>query len=495
MAGGDGARVVVVGAGAAGLCAALAAAEGGAHVTVLERAPESERGGNTAFSVGAMLVAYDSPDQLLELMTDLAPAQREVTDFGTYTEADFFDDMARVTEYRADPELVEVLVGQSHETLRWMVRHGVEFQPMYGMALQVEGRLRFVRGLAIGVRGRGAGLVDALAAAAAASGGELAYGMRAERLLTDDRGQVCGVRARRAGELVDLPADAVVLASGGFQANAKWRTRYLGPGWGRAKVRGSRFNTGDGIRLALEAGAMPYGDWSGCHAVSWDRNAPDFGDASVGDDFQKLSYQFGIMVNAAGQRFVDEGADFGNYTYARYGRAILEQPGQVAWQVFDQKVTHLLREEYRTSPVTKVVADSPKELAARLQGVDGTRFLETLDAYNKAVRVDVPFDPAAKDGRRADLRLPKSNWANRIDVPPFEAYQVTCGITFTFGGVRVNPSAQVVDAEGQPLPGLFACGEMVGGLFYLNYPGGSGLTAASVFGRIAGASAAAVSQR
>src|SRR5258705_6983203 len=150
-----------------------------------------------------------------------------------------------------------------------------------------------------------------------------------------------GVRGVAAGarSVDEVPADAVVLAAGGFQADAEWRARYLGPGWDLAKVRGTRYNTGDGIRMALEAGASPAGNWTGCHAVAWDRNAPEFGDLAVGDGFQKHSYPFGIIVNAAGKRFVDEGADFRNYTYARYGREILNQPGQVAWQVFDQQVT------------------------------------------------------------------------------------------------------------------------------------------------------------
>ena len=176
-----------------------------------------------------------------------------------------------------------------------------------------------------------------------------------------------------------------MLASGGFEANAEARARYLGPGWDLAKVRGTRFNTGDGIRMALEIGAMPYGNWSGCHAVGWDRNAPEFGDLAVGDGFQKHSYPFGIMVNARGRRFVDEGADFRNYTYAKYGRAILEQPGQFAWQVFDRKVTHLLRDEYRIKGVTKVSADTLEELAGKLEDVDPRGFLDEVRAYNAAV--------------------------------------------------------------------------------------------------------------
>jgi tricarballylate dehydrogenase len=281
-----------------------------------------------------------------------------------------------------------------------------------------------------------------------------------------------------------------VLAAGGFQANAEWRTRYLGPGWDLAKVRGTRFNTGDGIRLALEAGAMPTGNWSGCHAVGWDRNAPEFGDLVVGDAFQKHSYPFAIMLNARGERFVDEGADFRNYTYAKYGRIILEQPGQFAWQIFDKKVLPLLRDEYRIKRVTKVRADSLQELVKKLDDVDAVRALETIRSYNAAVREDVPFNPNIKDGRcTRGLAIDKSNWANVIDEPPFEAYAVTCGITFTFGGVKIDKDARVLDTDGAPIPGLYAAGEMVGGLFYFNYPGGTGLMAGAVFGKIAGASA------
>jgi tricarballylate dehydrogenase len=226
--------------------------------------------------------------------------------------------------------------------------------------------------------------------------------------------------------------------------------------------------------------------------VGWDRNAPEFGDLDVGDSFQKHSYPFGIMLNALGERFVDEGADFRNYTYAKYGRVILAQPGQFAWQVFDAKVLHLLRDEYRIRRVTKVRADTLEELAGKLEGVNAERALETVAAYNGAVRQDVPFNPNVKDGRgTAGLAVAKSNWANTIDQPPFEAYAVTCGITFTFGGIKIDTGARVISTDGEPIPGLYAAGEMVGGLFYFNYPGGTGLMNGAVFGRIAGASAGA----
>jgi tricarballylate dehydrogenase len=285
---------------------------------------------------------------------------------------------------------------------------------------------------------------------------------------------VQGVRVKQGGRTQEISAKAVVLAAGGFQANTEWRTRYLGPGWDLAKVRGTRFNTGDGLRMALDIGAMPTGQWSGCHAVGWERNAPEFGDLAVGDGFQKHSYPFGVMLNAHGQRFVDEGADFRNYTYAKYGRVILAQPRQFAWQVFDAKVSHLLRDEYRIKQVTKVTADTLEALCAKLEDVDASAALATLEAYNAAVRTDIAFDPNVKDGRRTEgLAMPKSNWAN----------------TFTFGGVRIDGSGQVLDVDLAPIGGLYAAGEMVGGLFYENYPGGTGLTAGAVFGRIAGGAA------
>jgi tricarballylate dehydrogenase len=486
------ADVIVVGAGNAGLCAALAAVEQGARVVVLERAGRDERGGNTAFTAGAMRVAYDGVEQLMELMPDLSAEDRMITDFGEYPESAFMADMARVTEFRADPDLVETLSTRSLRTLKWMTTKGVRFLPIYGrQAFKVNGRFKFWGGLTVEANGGGPGLIESLFNAAESAGIEVRYQARAVALLTSSTGQIEGVRIRQGGRETNVAANAVVLASGGFQANTEWRTRYLGPGWDLAKVRGTRFNTGDGIRMALDAGALPFGNWSGCHAVGWDRNAPEFGDLAVGDGFQKHSYPFGIMVNAEGRRFVDEGADFRNYTYASYGQVILRQPHQFAWQIFDQKVTHLLRDEYRIRQVTKVVADSLEQLASKLDGVDAAQFVKTVQDYNASIRTDMPFDPNVKDGRRADLPIPKSNWANLIDEPPYSAYQVTCGITFTFGGLHIDQDARVIDTEGQPLSGLYACGELVGGLFYFNYPGGTGLTAGAVFGRIAGTSAGA----
>ena len=486
------ADVAIVGAGNAALCAALAAAQNGANVVVLEAAPEAERGGNSAYTAGAMRITYDGVDDLKKLIPDLSDENIASTDFGSYGFDDYFDDLARVTQYRADPDLAEILIRRSFDTLKWMRGQGVRFQPSYGrQAFKVGDRFKFWGGLAVETWGGGPGLVQALFDGAAKAGVRVVYEARA-RELTLDSGRVSGVRATlRGGETLEIAAGAVVLASGGFEANTEMRTRYLGPGWDLAKVRGTRHNMGDGIRMGLDAGAEPYGNWSGCHAVGWDMNAPAYGDLAVGDGFQKHSYPFGIMVNAQGLRFLDEGADFRNYTYAKYGREILAQPGQFAWQIFDAKASHLLRDEYRIRQVTRATAENILDLAAKLEGVDATQLVRTVTEFNAAVRTDIPFDPNVKDGRGTDgLKIAKSNWANALDTPPYEAYGVTCGITFTFGGLHIDDSGRVLDVAADPIPGLYAAGELVGGLFYFNYPGGTGLTAGAVFGRIAGAAAA-----
>ena len=482
--------VVVVGGGNAALCAALSARETAKRVLVLERAPEDEAGGNSRFTAGLLRIVYNGAQDLAQLI-DLSNEELERTDFGTYTAEQFLDDMARVTEYRCDPDLTEILVKQSFPTALWMREKGMRFTAAWGrQAFKIEGRFKFWGGLTLEAIGGGPGLVESLTQIAKKSGIEIWYSARAVSLITDDAG-VHGVRVKREGKTTEVKAKAVVLAAGGFQANPEWRTRYLGPGWELAKVRGTRFNTGDAIRMALDIDAAPVGNWSGCHAVAWERNAPEFGDLAVGDQFQKHSYPWGIYINAEGKRFVDEGADFRNYTYAKYGRVILQQPGQFAWQIFDAKVKGQLRDEYRIKQVTKVTANTLEDLVKKLDDVNADAALKEIEAYNAAVRTDIPFNPNVKDGRRTEgLAINKTNWANTIDTPPFEAYAVTCGITFSFGGLRINTDAQVISTDGEPIPGLYAAGELVGGIFYFNYPGGSGLTNGSVFGRIAGANAA-----
>ena len=482
--------VIVVGGGNAALTAALSAAERDASVLLLERAPEHLRGGNSYFSGGLFRFSFDTAGNVFGLVAEITEDERTSVELEPYPASSYYADVMRLSDGLSDPGLLDVLTRESYPTMSWMRDLGVRWALAYGrQAFKSGEHMRFWGGLVVEAVGGGKGLIDREYELAADAGVEVIYGARATGLLTDARGRVVGVSLRDAGGSRDVLARSVVLACGGFEANAEMRARYLGPGWELAKVRGTRYNTGEGIQMALDIGAQPYGHWSGCHSVAWDMNAPPYGDRNIADLFQKHSYQFGIIVNVDGERFVDEGADFRNYTYAKYGREILNQPRRVAFQLFDEKVRHLLRDEYLIAQVSKVSAGTIEELAEGL-GIDGQGLARTVYEYNVAVQGG-EVDPTALDGvRTAGIHPPKSNWALPLDEPPYLGYAVTCGITFTFGGLRIDDSARVLDAEDMPIPGLYAAGELVGGLFYNNYPGGAGLMAGAVFGKIAGAAAA-----
>ena len=482
--------VIVVGKGNAALSSALSAHDQGVKVAVLEAASEDESGGNSRFAGGVMRFAYETVEDLRRV-TDITPEEEANSDFGTNTREEFLDKLYQLTQYRTDPDLSEYLVNNSLDTMAWLRSKGVRFVPNWGrQSALVNGKRKFFGNMPIEASGGGAGLVQMLDVAVKKAGIEVFYETAAIELIYDGA-RVSGVRARRKGEVLEFRARSVVLACGGFEANPEMRARYLGPGWELCKVRGTRFNVGDGLKMALNIGAAPYGNWSGCHATGWDRYAPEFGDINVGDQFQKHSYIFGLLINADGKRFVDEGYDFHSFTYAKYGGEVLKQPAQFAWQVFDAKVTKLLRSEYRIKFVTKVSANTLEELAEKMEGVDPQGFLKTVREYNAAVKKDVPFDHTVKDGKcTVGIEPPKSNWAQALDTPPYDAYSTTCGITFTFGGLRIDKeSGQVLDTKLIPIPGLYCAGEMVGGLFYFNYPSGTGLVSGAVFGRLAGGSA------
>jgi len=484
--------VVVAGTGNAALCAALAAREGGASVLVLEKAPESQRGGNSFFTAGGFRFAHAGLEDLRrDVLPDISEEEARAIVVPPYTENQFYDDLMRVTEGLSNIDMAELLVQRSRPTIVWMRGQGIRWILMFArQSYQVEGKHHFWGGLNVEAVGGGPGLVEMLLERAAKVGIDVRYEHGVRSLLTDSTGAVTGVVARSPKGIAEIPARAVILACGGFEANPEWRTRYLGPNWDLARVRGTRHNTGEGIRMALDIGAQAYGHWSSCHAVQWDLNAPPFGDRKVGDMFQKHSYPLGIMVNTLGLRFVDEGADFRNFTYVKYGQALIREPQQAAFQIFDQKTVPILREEYRIREMTKAEAPTIEELARKLE-IDPQALARTVTEFNAAVE-DKPFNPAVLDGKGTrGISPPKSNWAQKLDTPPYVGYSVTCGISFTFGGLRVDLRGQVQDIEDRPIRGLYAAGELVGGLFYHNYPGGAGLMAGSVFGKAAGESAAA----
>jgi len=482
--------VVVAGCGNAALCAAMAAKENGASVLVLEKAPEEWRGGNSYFTGGLFRFAFDNVEEVFDLVGDLSEEEKAGVEIKPYTSDDFFSDLYRLTENMADGDLANTLIFNSLPAMKWLRTKNVRFLLASGrQAFKVDGKLRFWGGLILEAVGGGVGLVDSLIEQAGREGIEIRYATKAIRLIADRMGVITGVEVRGPEGPYEIEAGAVVLGAGGFQANTEMRCRYLGPDWELAKVRGTPYNTGEGIQMALDIGAQSFGHWSSSHTVQWDLGAPPFGDRKVGESYQKHSYPFGLIVNVNGERFVDEGADFRNYTYAEYGRRVLKQPKRIAWQIFDQKCLSLMRDEYRIREVTKCQADTMEELGRQME-IDVDAFVKTIEEYNAAVQ-DTAFNPAILDGKKTvGIDPPKSNWAQKMDAPPYEAYGVTAGITFTFGGLRTTKDAQVLDMENKDIPGLFACGELVGGLFYYNYPGGSGLMSGSVFGKLAGEGAA-----
>ena len=490
MASGSEYDVIVVGAGNAALCAALSAREQGARVLVLEKASEEERGGNSTFTAGGFRFVHDGLEDLRrDVLADLSDAEARQIYIPPLPADLYIEDLTRVTEGLSQEELASLLIGRSRETVVWMKSKGVRFIPMFGrQSYKVNGIHHFYGGVNIEAVGGGWGLVDFLVKAAERAGIEIRYRTGLRKLLQARSGAVTGVQAFGPDGYEEIRARAVVLACGGFEANPEMRTRYLGPGWELCRVRGTKHNTGDGIRAALEIGAQAFGGWSTCHAVQWDISAPPFGDRVVLDNFQKHSYPLGIVVNMEGRRFVDEGADFRNHTYAKYGREVMKQPQRAAVQIFDSKTIAMVRDEYRIKQVTKAEAQTVEELARALE-IDVEGLQRTIASYNAACRPG-DYNPAILDGKRTEgIAPPKSNWALPIDEPPYYGFVVTCGITFTFGGLRIDTDGAVQDTTDTTIPGLYAAGELVGGIFYQNYLGGAGLMSGSVFGRLAGHSA------
>jgi tricarballylate dehydrogenase len=477
--------VVVVGAGNAGLTAALAAREAEARVLLLDKCPKAVRGGNTRLSGGGFRFTYTGLDDMRPMVPDLTDEEASKIDVGAYSTADFFEDIMQVTEYAADKKLTHILVDRSYETVRWLTEMKVKWILSTSThAIKTGQKIKFPSGRVISVNDGGLGLVETLFPTAENKGIEIIYEARADGLICDKSGRVAGVRVQTREGTVNFKGRAVVLAAGGFEANPEMRARYLGTGWDLVKVRGSRYNSGEVLNSALGFGAQPIGHWSGCHAVLVDAEAPDVECAYE----HRYSYPYGIMVDINGKRFVDEGEDFFSYTYAKYGREVLHLPWRTAYQIFDSKTRPLLRSEYNKG--SHVSADSIEALAKKLPGLDWANVVKTVNEFNEAVG-DAPFDASKQDGKCTHGISPvKSNWAQRLDTPPYYAFPVACGITFTFGGIGISENGEVRETSGNVISGLFAAGEITGGSFFNNYPGGSGLMKGAVFGRLAGTSAA-----
>ena len=483
--------VVIIGAGNAALTSALAARENGASVLILEKAPEHEKGGNSYFTAGGFRFCYDNiEDVATDVLTDLSPAERDQIVLPKHDRKVFYDALMKVTKHQANEDMAWRLIDNSRPTMVWLRNHGIRFIPMFGrQSFMVDGKHHFYGGVNIEAVGGGSGLVEAEIRRALQIGCEIRYDTAATRLIQDKNKKITGLEISSPDGIETINARSIVLACGGFESNPEMRARYLGPGWDLARVRGTKHNMGDGIKMAIDIGARAYGNWSGCHSVGWDISAPEYGDYEVLDNFQKHSYPWGIMVNTDGNRFVDEGEDLRNHTYVKFGREIMKQPNRTAIQIFDQKTIPLLRDEYRIRQVTKVSGNSIAELAQELE-INVSALTKTIDEFNAACKPG-NFNPSILDGvATTGLNPNKTNWALPIDEPPFEAFITTTGVTFTFGGLKVDDKGSVLDNNDRSISGLFAAGELVGGLFYENYPGGSGLMAGAVYGKIAGENAA-----
>ena len=489
--------VVVLGFGNAAQAAAYSAHGAGAKkVIVLEKAPEGKRGGNTWFSSGAQFRhVHDGLKTERQLLPHVPDSEFEKIDIEPYTRDDFYADLMRVTRGRAVPELAEMLVNESQPTVKWMRESGITWEILYGGAIPENGRFRWHHGHSfIHSKDGGAGLVQMWQRILAAKGLDIRFGTAGVRLLTDEKGGVTGVLCQDKDGYYEIKAKGVVLGSGGFGANPALRAQYLGAGWDLSKVRGTRFNTGDGMQMAFEIGAQAAGHFAGMHASPIDADAGEYNAGfldpiNMKNRTHRYAWTLGIMVNTEGRRFIDEGEDFHAYTYAKTGQEILKQPGSVAYQIFDTKQDDAIaRYRYDGAAVTR--ANTIRELAEMLD-LNPDVLQETVDTYNAAVNDKVPFNEATRDGKGTKGITPvKTNWAQRLDKPPFTAYAATCGLTFTYGGLKVNRNMQVINKLDEPIRGLYAAGEVTGGFFYFNYPSGSGMTRGAVTGRTAGGNAA-----
>lgn len=480
------ADVIVVGGGNAGFSAVHAANERGRQVMLLEAAPKSLSGGNSYFTAGATRIAHNG---LADLQTFIVEDERHpVTEVPPYTEEDYQGDLDKVTEGRTDPELAAVLVEDARPTVEWLSSLGFQYRLMYERQAyrKPDGSYLFWGGLHVGNVGGGEGLMRDHTRVAREHGTDIRYNHRVRRLIVEEN-KVVGVVAEHNGEEVEMFSDSVIMTAGGFQADQKLRAKYLGERWKHAKVRGTKFNRGDLIEAAFEIGAAPGGDFDTCHALQWDAEHPvNESNIELTNRLSRQGYPLGILVNSHGERFLDEGEDFRNLTYAKFGAVVLQQPGAIAYQIFDAELhPNLSKADYEMPGVSEYKADTIEELAAQLD-LDQDALLKTVRDYNANINENATYNPNVLDGRYSDVTPRKSNWAKALKVGPFYAYPVTCGITFTFGGVKTDPHGRVLNDRGDHIDGLYAAGEMLGGLFSKNYPGGSGLAAGMVFGRRAG---------
>lgn len=456
--------VLVVGGGNAGLSAAIVAAEAGRSVCLLERAPRFYRGGNSRHTRN-LRAMHEAPTPVL---TD------------AYPEAEYYDDLLRVTKGKTTEKLARLAIRESQYSVAWLEARSVRFQKALSGTLHLGRTNAFFMG-------GGRALVNALCRHAEGLGVELRYEAEVTKVHLDG-GHCRGITATVDGRPTDFSARSVVFAAGGFQANIDW----LKESWGEAAdnflIRGTPYNTGEVLKTLLDQGVQPVGDPQQCHAVAIDGRAPKF-DGGICTRIDCVS--LGIVVNAKAERFYDEGEDFWPKRYAIWGRLVAAQPAQIGHVIIDQKSIGLFM-----PPVFPAEKAGTIEALAEKIDLDPMRLAKTVADYNAAVR-DGDFDHTALDNCHTEgLTPPKTHWARRLDTPPFYAYTLKPGITFTYLGVAVDENARMLMADGGSSANMFAAGEiMAGNVLGEGYLAGIGMTIGGVFGRIAGREAAACAAR
>lgn len=458
--------LVVVGCGMAGLAAGLRAAELDLNPVLLEKTPREERGGQTRYVQSFRIPSADSG----------LPERGYEFDISDYSADDYYDDIMHQTSGKADPDIARTLVDRASPTAEWLTDHGVDWDmepPHVGYTVA----RTFIDG---------EDLVPTLVERIEELGGTVVYNAEARDLKESDGAdrRVTGVEALVEGDRVTYEADNVVIASGGYESDERKRTVYYGDGYDEMTVRGSPYNTGGPIDMALDIGAKATGQWSGAHMSLIDGNSPP----ARGGANRIDGYQYCVVLNHDGERFVDEGQDARAHTYAKFGRLFFEEEDHEVFLIADSEMEEYL---WPQGPSDPVYGDTVAEVLEELGCKNPERGQETVEAYNDACPDDPDFDPETLDGNSAEgIEPPKSNWAVPLDNPQYVGYPLTGGITFAFGGVATTTDAEVLDTSEETIPGLYAAGNSVGGLFYDNYPGGTGLTNAAVYGKIAAESAA-----
>jgi tricarballylate dehydrogenase len=451
--------VLVIGGGNAALCAAIGARREGASVLVLEGAPKFYRGGNTRHTRN-MRCAHDEPTDTLT---------------GPYTEQEFWDDLLRVTGGETDEELARFMIAESKDILNWIVEQGVRWQPSLGGTLSLGRTNSFFLG-------GGRAMLNALYRTAEELGVEILYDAEVVDLQIEN-GMFLSATLRLGNGTARARAATLVAAAGGFEANIEWMKQYWGEAADNFLIRGTPYNRGSILKMLLDKGVQEVGDPTQCHAVAIDARAPRFD----GGIITRLDcVVFGIVVNRNGRRFYDEGEDIWPKRYAIWGRLVAGQPGQIAYIIFDSTVLT----SFMPSLFPPIEAASIAELAGRLE-LDPAVLEKTVSDFNAAVRPGTFDHTVLDDCRTEGITPPKTHWARRIETPPYYAYPVRPGITFTYLGTRVNKQARMLMTDGKPSTNMFAAGEiMAGNVLGRGYAAGIGMTIGSVFGRIAGREAA-----